>query len=49
MRPVHEAGKQGDIAGTHEEEQGPMPGASPGLWAELPTAGRFTCFADYTK
>lgn len=49
MSPVHEAGKQCDIAGTHEEEQGTMPGASPGLWAELPAAERFTCFADCTK
>lgn len=49
MTPVHEPGKQCDIAETHEEKQGPMPGVSSDLWAELPTAGRFTCFAHFTK
>lgn len=44
--PVHQqAGKQCDIAGAAVEEEGTMPGASPGFQAKLPTAGRLTCFS----
>lgn len=45
LKPVYQQeGKQCDIAETREGEQVTMPEISPGFWAKLPTAERFTCF-----